>query len=226
MGEADDRRDYYTVLGAEQDDSRDEIERRYKRLAVEHHPDRGGDEEEMKSINEAWGVLRDDAAREAYDATRTEAYDDASRSRAYDASRSRAYDTSRGRAYDTSRSRAYDVTRSRAYNPPDFVPSTSEGAQADALGGRLAGALLSLFAGVVLIFLVRFHYVVFLWPLALLGLSLLFFGVWMAHAALAYARAGYAPTHLARRLAWAQETVFWLAVAGGGYALYVLLTAI
>ncbi|HEY9402319.1 MAG TPA: DnaJ domain-containing protein [Pyrinomonadaceae bacterium] len=192
MGEAEERRDYYTVLGAARDDTRAEIERRYKRLAVEHHPDRGGDEEEMKAINEAWGVLRDDATREAYDAL----------------------------------SESNVVPRRRAYVAPDFIPSTSEAAQADAIGGRLAGALLSLFAGVVLIFLVRFHYVVFLWPLALLGLSLLLFGVWMAHAALAYAREGYAPTHLARRLAWVQETLFWSAVAGCGYGLYVLLTAI
>jgi curved DNA-binding protein CbpA len=192
MGEADERRDYYTVLGAERDDSRDEIERRYKRLAVEHHPDRGGDEEEMKAINEAWGVLKDDETREAYDAQRETHY----------------------------------PTPRRTYVAPDFIPSTSAGAQADAIGGRVAGALLILFAGVVLIFLVRFHYVVFLWPLALLGLSLLLFGVWMAHAALAYARESYAPTHLARRLAWAQEMLFWSAVAGGGYGLYVLLTAI
>ncbi|HLL13502.1 MAG TPA: DnaJ domain-containing protein [Pyrinomonadaceae bacterium] len=192
MGEAEERRDYYTVLGAARDDTRAEIERRYKRLAVEHHPDRGGDEEEMKAINEAWGVLKDDATREAYDAL----------------------------------SEVNVAPRRSAYVAPDFIPSTSEAAQADAIGGRLAGALLSLFAGVVLIFLVRFHYVVFLWPLALLGLSLLFFGVWMAHAALAYAREGYAPTHLARRLAWAQETLFWSAVAGCGYGLYLLLTAI
>jgi hypothetical protein len=189
MGEADERRDYYTVLGAEHDDSRAEIERRYKRLAVEHHPDRGGDEEEMKTINEAWGVLKDEATREAYDASRRK-------------------------------------TRISEYVAPEFVPSTTPGAQADALGGRLAGSLLSLFAGIVLIFLVRFHYVVFLWPLALLGLSLLLFGVWMAHAALAYAREGYAPTHPARRLIWVQETAFWSVVACGGYGLYLLLTAI
>jgi hypothetical protein len=192
MGEAGERRDYYAVLGAERDDSREEIERRYKRLAVEHHPDRGGDEEEMKAINEAWGVLKDDSTRETYDAMRE----------------------------------TYDVARRRTYVSPDFIPSTSAAAQADAVGGRLASALLSVFAGVVLIFLVRFHYVVFLWPLALLGLSLLLFGVWMAHAALACAREGYAPAHPARRLAWAQETLFWSAVAGGGYGLYVLLTAI
>jgi curved DNA-binding protein CbpA len=191
MGEADEeRRDYYTVLGAEQDDSRAEIERRYKRLAVEHHPDRGGDEEQMKAINEAWGVLKDDETREVYDASR--------------------------------RKKAYVAQ----YVAQEFVPSTTPGAAADAIGGRLAGSLLSLFAGTVLIFLVRFHYVVFLWPLALLGLSLLLFGVWMAHAALEYARTGYAPTHPARRLIWAQETAFWSVVAGGGYGLYLLLTAI
>jgi curved DNA-binding protein CbpA len=199
MSEAGEKRDYYTVLGAERDDSREEIERRYKRLAVEHHPDRGGDEEEMKAINEAWGVLKDDSTRESYDTMRE--------------------------SYDGLRE-AYDVARRRSYAPPDFIPSTSEAAQADAVGGRLASAMLSMLAGVVLIFLVRFHYVVFLWPLALLGLSLLLFGVWMAHAALACAREGYAAAHPARRLAWAQETLFWSAVAGGGYALYVLLTAI
>lgn len=189
MGEADETRDYYTVLGAEREDSHAEIERRYKRLAVEHHPDRGGDEEEMKAINEAWGVLRDEATREAYDESRRR-------------------------------------VRGGEYVAPEFVPARPPGAQADALGGRLAGSLLSLFAGIVLIFLVRFHYVVFLWPLALLGLSLLLFGVWMAHAALAYAREGCAPEHPARRLIWAQETAFWSAVAGGGYGLYLLLTAI
>ncbi|HEX8458545.1 MAG TPA: DnaJ domain-containing protein [Pyrinomonadaceae bacterium] len=211
MSEAEERRDYYTVLGAERDDSRDEIERRYKRLAVEHHPDRGGDEEEMKAINEAWRVLKDTASREAYDATR-------SRSSAHDATREHD---------DATRERDYAMRYERNYAAaPDFIPSTSEGAEADAVGGRLAGALLSGFAGVVLIFLVRFHYVVFLWPLALLGLSLLLFGVWMAHAALAYAREARAPEHPARRLAWALEALFWLAVAGGGYALYLLLTAI
>jgi hypothetical protein len=190
MGEADERRDYYTVLGAERDDSRAEIERRYKRLAVEHHPDRGGDEEQMKAINEAWGVLKDDATREAYDASHRK------------------------------------KEHVGQYVAPEFVPSTTPGASADAIGGRLAGSLLSLFAGTVLIFLVRYHYVVFLWPLALLGLSLLLFGVWMAHAALAYAREGYAAEHPARRFIWAQETAFWSAVAGGGYVFYVLLTAI
>ncbi|MGI9105180.1 MAG: J domain-containing protein [Pyrinomonadaceae bacterium] len=185
MGEAGEKRNYYAVLGAESDASREEIERRYKRLAVEHHPDRGGDEERMKSINEAWRVLKDDTAREAYDAS-----------------------------------------RHPPYGATAFVPSTSGGAQADAIGGRVAGSLLCLFAGVVLVSLVRFHYVVFLWPLALLGALLILFGVWMAHAALAFVREGYAPMHPARRLVWAQEAAFWFTVTGGVYGLYLLLTAI
>ena len=184
MGEADEKRNYYAVLGAESDASREEIERRYKRLAVEHHPDRGGDEERMKSINEAWRVLRDDASRSAYDASRRISY------------------------------------------APVFAPSVSGAAQADAIGGRVAGSLLCLFAGLVLVFLVRFHYVVFLWPLALLGALLILFGVWMAHAALDYAREGYAPNQRARRLIWAQEAAFWFAVTGGVYVLYSLLTVI
>jgi len=89
---------------------------------------------------------------------------------------------------------------------------------------RGAGALLSIFAGLVLLFLVRFHYVVFLWPLALLAVALVIFGVWMGHAALGFAREGFAPGPLARRSAWAQELVFWAGVVFGLFVVYVLLT--
>ncbi len=67
---ADHKKDYYSILGADETDEASVIERRYKRLAVRHHPDRGGDEEEMKSINEAYRVLGDEDSRRAYDATR------------------------------------------------------------------------------------------------------------------------------------------------------------
>ncbi len=183
MGQPEREANHYTTLGVAADASPREIERGYKRLAAAHHPDRGGDEEHMKSLNEAYRVLHDDERRAAYDATRQQP--------------------------------------ARV-----FVPVTAPSATADAVGGRLVGALLCVFGGLVLLCLVRFQYVVFLWPLALLGFAVMFFGVWMAHAALAYARSGFAPAHLARRTAWAQETVFWAAVVGGLYALYLLLTAI
>ena len=59
--------DYYSILGASKSASQDEIEHRYKHLAMRHHPDRGGDVEEMKAINEAYRVLGNAASRLAYD---------------------------------------------------------------------------------------------------------------------------------------------------------------
>jgi curved DNA-binding protein CbpA len=70
MSQFDYSKDYYSILGADEEASQSDIERLYKRLAMRHHPDRGGDEEEMKSLNEAYGVLRDETARQAYDAKR------------------------------------------------------------------------------------------------------------------------------------------------------------
>jgi len=62
--------DYYAILGASEDASPREIERLYKRQAHQRHPDRGGAEEDMKALNEAYGVLHDEAARKQYDARR------------------------------------------------------------------------------------------------------------------------------------------------------------
>ena len=62
--------DYYRILGAHEGDSRRELERHYKRLAARRHPDKGGSEEEMKSLNEAYRVLRNEETRRQYDAQR------------------------------------------------------------------------------------------------------------------------------------------------------------
>jgi len=188
-------KDYYEILGAGEESPRDEIERRYKRLASERHPDRGGDEEEMKDLNEAYGVLGDAARRAAYDSSRR-------------ASRPRL-------------AVVHDYEAERR-----FIHVASPAAQADAIGGRVAGALLSLFAGLVLLFLVRVHYVVFLWPLGMLAAALVLFGVWMGHAALSFARGNFAPGHFARRSAWAQEVIFWASVLGGIFVVYQLLAAV
>ena len=50
--------------------TRDEIKRSYKRLAMIHHPDRGGNEEKFKKISQAYETLSDDNKRREYD-TRT-----------------------------------------------------------------------------------------------------------------------------------------------------------
>src|SRR5260370_13425263 len=71
MSQSDSTKDYYRVLGVEADASRVEIDRQSKRKAARHHPDPGGSEEQMKCLNEAYGVLKDQAARSEYDAGRT-----------------------------------------------------------------------------------------------------------------------------------------------------------
>src|SRR5476651_91402 len=61
------KRDYYEVLGVGKDASADEIKKAFRRAAVEHHPDRGGDEAKFKELNEAYEVLKDNDKRKRYD---------------------------------------------------------------------------------------------------------------------------------------------------------------
>lgn len=61
------KRDYYEVLGVGKGASADEIKKAFRRAAIEHHPDKGGDETKFKEINEAYEVLKDDKKRQRYD---------------------------------------------------------------------------------------------------------------------------------------------------------------
>ena len=66
-------KNYYEIL-QDEDASQDEIERLYKRFVKQYHPDRGGDEEDMKAINEAYQVLGNSFTRHAYDSRRKRSY--------------------------------------------------------------------------------------------------------------------------------------------------------
>jgi len=60
-------KDYYKILGVSRNASKDEIKRAFRKLAMEHHPDRGGNPEKFKEISEAYSVLSDDVKRRHYD---------------------------------------------------------------------------------------------------------------------------------------------------------------
>jgi curved DNA-binding protein len=66
-----DYKDYYKILGVGRSASTDEIRKAYRKLAMQHHPDRNpGDkqaEEQFKEINEAYQVLSDSEKRARYD---------------------------------------------------------------------------------------------------------------------------------------------------------------
>jgi len=59
--------DHYGTLGVSPTESEDAIKKRYRALAKEHHPDRGGIPERFERIAEAFGVLSDPVQREQYD---------------------------------------------------------------------------------------------------------------------------------------------------------------
>lgn len=61
------KRDYYEVLGVDKSASADDIKKAYRKLALEHHPDKGGDSEKFKEANEAYETLKDPAKKQQYD---------------------------------------------------------------------------------------------------------------------------------------------------------------
>jgi len=61
--------DLYQRLGLKRGASPDEIKKAYRGLAREHHPDKGGDPEMFKGIQEAHEVLSDERRRQVYDMT-------------------------------------------------------------------------------------------------------------------------------------------------------------
>ena len=59
--------DYYSILGVPRTASPEELKRAYKKKSMQHHPDRGGNEDEFKKVNEAYSTLKDPGKRQQYD---------------------------------------------------------------------------------------------------------------------------------------------------------------
>ncbi len=186
MSEFDATKDYYQILGADERTSGPDLERLFKRQAARRHPDKGGSEEEMKSLNEAYRVLRNEETKRDYDAQRKKPV--------------------------------------RAQTA--FVPRASPTAPDVGLFGHGLSALLCLLVGLFLLVLVRTQWMFFLWPLLILATLVILFGVLMARSAMRAINASLPLTSRIRRHTRVQELIFWIAVIGSSYGLYLVFTSI
>lgn len=61
--------EFYKTLGVNKSASKEDIKKAYKKEAMKHHPDRGGNEATFKKLNEAYDTLKDSNKKANYDAT-------------------------------------------------------------------------------------------------------------------------------------------------------------
>ena len=59
--------DHYAALGVARNATQDEIKRAFRKLASQHHPDKGGDTKKFQEIQAAYDTLGDAAKRQQYD---------------------------------------------------------------------------------------------------------------------------------------------------------------
>lgn len=62
-----DNESMYKILGLERNCSEAEIKKAFKKLAIQHHPDKKGDPEKFKEICKAYEILSDPDKRQTYD---------------------------------------------------------------------------------------------------------------------------------------------------------------
>lgn len=62
-----DNEEFYKVLEVDKNASSSEIKKAFRKKAIQHHPDKGGDPDTFKSISEAYDVLSDPDKKETYD---------------------------------------------------------------------------------------------------------------------------------------------------------------
>jgi DnaJ-class molecular chaperone len=59
--------DHYATLGVSKTATPDEIKRAFRKLASQHHPDKGGDTQKFQEIQAAYDTLGDAVKRADYD---------------------------------------------------------------------------------------------------------------------------------------------------------------
>ncbi len=66
----DPKKNYYDTLGIKEDANAEEIKKAFKKAAVKHHPDKGGEKKKFQEMNEAYQVLGDEKKKSQYDSYR------------------------------------------------------------------------------------------------------------------------------------------------------------
>jgi hypothetical protein len=146
--------DYYSVLGVEENATQQEVDQAFRKQARLRHPDGGGSDEAMKSLNEAHDILSDVETRNAYDLAR----------------RPKRASYPSPQAFDPEA-----ASRAGTLKIPVSDPD---------LAGLLMGAAACFGVGIPLLLLVEMQWVFFLWPLRIMSLAAIGVGVFMAHSAL------------------------------------------
>lgn len=126
-----------------------------------------------------------------------------------------------------------DATTRREYDQQRHKPRAASSVFAAApaakdvgIFGHFLSAFLCLLIGLFLLFLVRVQWIWFLWPLVILAVFVIMFGVMMAHSAMLAANASLPISSRVKRHRSAQEAMFWIAVVAAGYGVYLLLTSV
>lgn len=186
MKKTDIDKNYYDLLGVDEEASQEDIDRAYKSQARIHHPDSGGSEEDMKLLNEAHDTLGDPEKRKEYDAELQPARPFIGSSAVFD---------------PEAASRAGTLE----------VPA-SEG---DVTGLLIfAGACFGV--GLPLLLLIEAQWVFFLWPLRVLTLGALVLGVFILSSALRTKQRHLLEENprYSTPLLWLQRIAFWILIIG------------
>jgi DnaJ-class molecular chaperone len=67
-------KDYYEVLGVDRNAPQSTIKKAFRELAHKHHPDKGGDTDTFKDINQAYQILSQPEKRSLYDHQRSQPF--------------------------------------------------------------------------------------------------------------------------------------------------------
>jgi DnaJ domain len=191
----DSNRDYYRMLGVSEAATKHDVDRAYRIQARKHHPDGGGSDEDMKSLNEARAILSDPETRRAYDAARRPTRPVKKPQNKFD-------------PYAASRAGTLKIPVSNAD-----------------LAGLLMGSAACFGLGIPLLLLVEMQWMFFLWPLRIMSLGAIVLGVFLSHAALRlkHRQLKDERPEYPRSMVMLHELMFWIASVGVVGAIVIML---